>query len=126
MLAKHHEAWLIAHPERSAQWFRRVIADGFDVHHLDGDHDNNDPSNLALIEYTDHQAVIHGHKVLRRLIKPVPLSNIKRCADIAEDAYDLYSVGDKTWAQIADDFGVERWQTLLAAVADYAKIAGRK
>ena len=37
---------------------------GFDVHHMDGNHTNNDPSNLVLIEHGDHM-MLHGKK--RRL-----------------------------------------------------------
>ena len=41
-LQPHHAAWLAAHPHRDRRWFRARLRDGFDVHHLDGDHDNND------------------------------------------------------------------------------------
>jgi hypothetical protein len=37
-----------------------MIADGFDVHHLDADHDNDHPSNLILLETTDHTKTIHA------------------------------------------------------------------
>ena len=56
----HHEAWLTAHPHRTRQWLRAMAKDGFDIHHLDGDHENNEPSNLVLIEHTDHMAVHNG------------------------------------------------------------------
>jgi hypothetical protein len=42
------------------------MRDGFDVHHLDGDHANNEPANLVLIEHTDHMA-IHGGRTMGRL-----------------------------------------------------------
>lgn len=45
---------------------RERMADGFDIHHLDGNHDNNDPANLVLIEHTDHMA-LHGGRTLGRL-----------------------------------------------------------
>jgi hypothetical protein len=62
----HHAAWLSVHPHRSEQWLAERIRDGFDVHHLDGQSDNNDAANLVLIEHTDHMA-IHGGRTLGRL-----------------------------------------------------------
>lgn len=62
----HHEAWLAAHPDRSREWLRRMIAEGFDVHHVDEDHSNNHPANLVLIEMVDHLR-LHG---LFRLLRP--------------------------------------------------------
>ena len=50
----YHLAWLEAHPARSLAWLERQIADGFVIHHLDGDHDNDEPHNLVLIESVDH------------------------------------------------------------------------
>lgn len=41
------------------KWLRERLADGFDVHHLDGDHDNDHPSNLILLETVDHTRTIH-------------------------------------------------------------------
>lgn len=40
--------------------------EGFDVHHLDGDHENNDPANLVLIEHTDHM-MMHDGRTMGRL-----------------------------------------------------------
>jgi hypothetical protein len=56
----HHVAWLGAHPHRSEEWLRAHLKDGFDIHHLDGDHDNNDPLNLVLIDAADHMMVHNG------------------------------------------------------------------
>ena len=58
-LKPHHKAWLQSHPERSAEWLQEMLADGFQVHHIDGDHANDHPYNLALIETTDHMR-LHG------------------------------------------------------------------
>lgn len=55
----HHLAWLSVHPERSAQWLKRMLEEGFQVHHIDGDHSNDHPANLALIENVDHMR-LHG------------------------------------------------------------------
>lgn len=55
----HHLAWLDAHPERTMEWLKRMMFEGFQVHHIDGDNSNNEPSNLALIESVDHMR-LHG------------------------------------------------------------------
>ena len=64
----HHAAWLSAHPERSAEWLAERVAEGFHVHHVDGDHDNNDQLNLVLIESGDHMMLHNGSS--RLLWKP--------------------------------------------------------
>jgi hypothetical protein len=66
---EYHLVWLASHPERSEQWLRDRLKDGFDIHHLDGNHDNNEAQNLVLIEHTDHMA-LHGGRMLGR-ISPV-------------------------------------------------------
>lgn len=58
-LLDYHLAWLVNHPERDEAWLDAMLKDGFEIHHIDSDHDNNDPSNLALIEGMDH-ARLHG------------------------------------------------------------------
>lgn len=126
MISDHHRVWLGAHPSRSIEWLRHKLDDGFDIHHVDGDHLNNDPLNLVLIESADHQLVIHGHIKLRRLIKPKSLSNHARAYELAQGAYDLYARGNLTWAQVADEFGFPKWQVLMAAVADHASCAKLK
>lgn len=75
----HHKAWLKAHPHRSRTWLKERTADGFDIHHIDGDHDNNDPKNLILIEHLDH-FMLHsggrpryvGRRYVGRRKKPNP------------------------------------------------------
>ena len=62
LLPPHIAAWLAAHPERSVAWLMERRRDGFDVHHLDGDHGNNDPDNLVLMEHSDHMR-LHGVRV---------------------------------------------------------------
>lgn len=58
-LEPYHYAWLSLHQDRSEEWLRARLKDGFHVHHLDGDHWNNDPSNLVLVEGKDHMR-LHG------------------------------------------------------------------
>jgi len=62
----YHEIWLSSHPHRTPEWLKDRLRDGFDVHHMDGDHGNNDPANLVLIECTDHM-MLHGGRILRRI-----------------------------------------------------------
>lgn len=62
-LQSYHRVWLSCHPGRTEQWLRERLADGFHVHHADGDHANDAPSNLILIEGLDHMLIVHGHKV---------------------------------------------------------------
>ncbi len=65
-LKSHHKAWLSLHPDRSEEWLQARLLDGFDVHHLDHNHANNDPANLVLIEAQDHMRV---HE-MRVTVKP--------------------------------------------------------
>jgi hypothetical protein len=65
-LLPHHEAWLSAHPHRTAEWLLERTRDGFDIHHGDGDHSNNDPDNLFMVEHRDHLR-LHGQPLMDRL-----------------------------------------------------------
>lgn len=69
----YHLAWLTAHPRRTVEWLKDKLRDGFDIHHLDGDHNNNDPNNLLLVECSDH-LMLHGGRV-SRLGPPRPKLN---------------------------------------------------
>jgi hypothetical protein len=60
-LKVYHYIWLEAHPYRDKDWLCRVIGDGFHIHHMDGDHSNDHPDNLVLIEAGDH-FMLHGQK----------------------------------------------------------------
>lgn len=61
-LQSYHLAWLSVHPSRTTDWLTRMMAEGFHVHHVDGDHSNDEPSNLILIEGDDHLR-LHGMDV---------------------------------------------------------------
>lgn len=65
-LSKHHRIWLDAHPDREDYWLCWMLREGFQIHHIDGDHGNNDPGNLVLIESGDHK-FLHGKKRLKSL-----------------------------------------------------------
>jgi hypothetical protein len=63
---EYHRNWLSTHPNRTEEWLRERLKDGFDIHHMDGNHDNNDSSNLVLIESQDHMS-LHGGNAIRRI-----------------------------------------------------------
>lgn len=97
-MAPHHEAWLSAHPGRTREWLSRMLSDGFDVHHLDSDHSNNDPNNLVLIEADDHQR-LHGASV-RTAAKRQAAKD--RTHASGREFYERRARGEK-WSDIADD-----------------------
>jgi len=55
----YHRAWLSLHHNRDEAWLREKLREGFDVHHLDGNKENEAPENLVLIEHLDHMR-LHG------------------------------------------------------------------
>jgi hypothetical protein len=61
-LESYHLVWLADHPNRTVEWLRRMMADGFHIHHIDGDHSNDNPMNLVLIEGADHLMLHNGKK----------------------------------------------------------------
>lgn len=90
----YHYAWLSVHQNRNEEWLRERLRDGFDIHHLDGDHYNDDPSNLALVEATDHMR-LHGLSMNRLLVK----GRNGRSPDLGPIAYDMKSTA-RSWADI--------------------------
>ena len=66
-LQAYHRSWLEVHPDRDAAWLKEKLSEGFDVHHLDGDHHNNEPANLVLIETVDHMR-LHGMQLKNGLV----------------------------------------------------------
>lgn len=58
-LEPYHYSWLRNHPSRTEEWLRERLADGFHIHHLDGNHSNDGASNLVLMDGQDHLA-LHG------------------------------------------------------------------
>lgn len=63
MFQSYHLAWLETHPHRSMAWLLFQMREGFDIHHVDGDHSNDAPENLVLIEHSDHMAIHNGGTV---------------------------------------------------------------
>lgn len=91
----HHAAWLAAHPGRSAEWLAERLADGFHVHHLDGDHGNDDPANLVLIEAADHMR-LHGMPGFIRSVSKGPRPSTLR---LGSEAYGKRLAGS-SWRVI--------------------------
>lgn len=117
MLDKHHRAWLDAHPHRSASWLKARLADGFDVHHADGDHSNNSPRNLFLIEATDHMR-LHGGD-LNRLLGERSISAKQASAAQARNCYHLRGQG-YSWPEIAAHVGIN-YHSVIQNTKRYAK-----
>jgi hypothetical protein len=112
-LQPYHLAWLTAHPDRTVDWLRFVMKAGFDIHHLDGDHDNNSPDNLVLIEHQDHMR-LHGAKTcFRRELEVVKSRRKKKFLQEGKRAYETalkvrqtatYSGG--IWIDVGRESGV--------------------
>lgn len=88
----YHYAWLSAHPERTMDWLRFMLKAGFDIHHLDGDHDNNEPENLVLIEHVDHMR-LHGAK--RGFKRELEVTKARRKAAFLEEGRIAYEAALK-------------------------------
>jgi hypothetical protein len=81
-LKSYHAAWLSAHPDLTKEWLWQKLREGFDVHHLDGDHSNDDPLNLILIYHPDHMMLHSGVRFcfkgrMRSSKKPLVVVEIK-------------------------------------------------
>jgi hypothetical protein len=63
-IRQYRDVWLASHPGRSLQWLNSMFKQGFEIHHVDGNYNNNHPDNLVLIEAADHQR-LHGMFGLR-------------------------------------------------------------
>lgn len=110
-MKKAHEVWLEAHPERTAIWLQERLDDGFDVHHLDGDRENNDPGNLVLIECRDHQMLHHERRFMLGVRgKQQPKKTDLERGRLAHD----WREQDKSWREIAHllNCGIIRAKTL--------------
>lgn len=86
--AAMRKAWLSAHPYRTPEWLDARIAEGFDLHHVDRDPQNNAPGNLVLIESGDHLALHNGSAIAisRGRLGGIPLAGRPRGANQAQEA----------------------------------------
>lgn len=77
-----------------------MLADGFDIHHLDGNHANNSPDNLALMESDDHMR-LHGVGARRLLGERKRVVTEKRI-DLDRKAYEKRLAGHM-WKEVAGE-----------------------
>ena len=104
-LEPYHVIWLSVHPQRSENWLRDKLSDGFDIHHVDGDHSNNDPNNLVLIEHRDHFMLHGGRPKFVRSAKPGPRKRApNKRLKIGQRAYYWYRNG-ASWEKAAYEIG---------------------
>ena len=75
---EYHLVWLESHPNRTEEWLKRQFAEGFHIHHLDGDHGNNEPWNLVLIEKQDHRRLHNMSKGVLYLGLRIPKKQATR------------------------------------------------
>src|SRR5258706_16147205 len=112
MLLQYHYAWLEAHSDRTEEWLIKRLSDGFDIHHLDGNHYNNDGKNLVLIESTDHKRLHYNANGL----------NPKRITKI--DVQAIYLAFHKykiSMIKIAEEMGITRQAVWLIAKKKHRK-----
>lgn len=109
-MKEYHLVWLDAHSDRTEKWLLDRLADGFDIHHLDGNHENNISTNLILVECQDHMLLHSG-------VSDVSLSRMsKRASALRHEkpkqsklvtyrlAYEMFGKG-LSWRQISAHFG---------------------
>ena len=109
MLQKYHRIWLEHHPHYDEFWLTQAISAGFDLHHLDGNHDNNDADNLILVEKGDH-CKLHGRFAFGPTNGTVPRNcwdSAKKRMQLGEAAYQIRSEESISWAKIAKRLGYE-------------------
>lgn len=98
-----HKIWLDHHPEYDEFWLSQATQAGFDIHHIDSNHDNNDIDNLLLIEKADH-ARLHG-KIQPSHNGRDCWANAKNKLRLGESAYMLRTSSAMTWDAIALELG---------------------
>ncbi len=87
------------------------MRDGFDVHHIDGDHSNNSPENLVLLEHWDHMR-FHGAPLGGLRFGSIEWSKCRKVADIDPDmemgakAFLAKFSGNVPYKKTADEFGI--------------------
>lgn len=113
----YHEVWLLKNQHRSREWLKEKLKDGFDIHHMDGDHSNNDADNLVLIEHADHM-MLHGMTVgLGRLSRSgTKKKTIETMNTLGRYAYEQAILG-RNWVQIKKDFKPQECKNKLARYA---------
>jgi hypothetical protein len=104
-LKSYHYAWLSVRPHRTEDWLRERLRDGFDLHHADGNHANDDPSNLVLIEASDHMRLHNRPGTLLRLLAKRREDSKARQLEIGRTAASMRASGI-SWDEIERAVGV--------------------
>lgn len=113
LMQAHHVVWLASHPRRTREWLEQRIADGFEIHHCDHNHNNNEPWNLVLIEGVDHHR-LHG----RDIALPIQRKEIDMV--LGEIAYHGRKETNGSWEFIAHKLGIRSAQRVEKAARHYA------
>lgn len=119
-MEESHIVWL-KHHGVEPEFLMQAVLNGFEIHHLDGDHDNNDPLNLVLIYDKDHyqlHGIYHDTK-LNRTWQDV-LAEQKAKITKGQIAYNLRTSGAK-WAEVATQVSASIPNTMTMA-RRYAKL----
>lgn len=103
----YHYSWLAAHPHRTAEWLKDKLREGFDIHHLDNNHSNNEPDNLILIEHTDHMFLHARGRTLGRLTQ-------RKCKHVKHKIKKARLIQYQSSAYSKEDL-IERMFRLMAA-----------
>lgn len=97
--------WLKSAKEEP-EWLNQVMEHGFAIHFIDGNRDNLEPNNLALVYSKD--------------IRKLPTVEIKRKFNKSKRAYELRSESGMKWEDIARDIQVSQPNAVTMAKL-YAK-----
>lgn len=103
-LKNYHLIWLESRPHRTRDWLQERLRDGFDMHHVDGDHSNDDPSNLVLIECSDHMRLHNRQGALGRLAETVNARRAAESAALGAAAYEALAAG-VGWREVSRAIG---------------------
>ena len=112
-LKSYHRVWLSVHPARSEEWLRQCLREGFDVHHVDGDHGNDDPLNLVLIECRDHWLLHNGKRPISAR-RCGPLGPRKKTLADGHAAIEWRKTG-LTWRAVGSKIGVTAHRAIALA-----------
>ena len=107
----YHKAWLSAHADRTEKWLCQQLADGFDVHHIDGDRANNAPFNLVLIERADHTRL---HRRSTNLLRSLPDPTPARLARVEAEGGSAYRARANSGGWAGQARSSVRWARMYA------------
>jgi hypothetical protein len=103
LLESYHLIWLHSHPERSEKWLRQQLSEGFHIHHINGDHFDDDFANLVLIEGSDHLR-LHGIDLVSSVRRKGARGPRKSTLMRGAIAYDAKARGEK-WTNAGQKSG---------------------